>query len=317
VLGTTDFNNDGHLDLTSGTSVLLGDGQGGFGAAFDATVEYSMINFNSLDDAGVAFGDCTSDAIPDRVTASSAYSNWRLYVEPGRGDGTFGDAIRSDGAIFPWLVWGSADFDSDGQLDVITTSFTFDSGGWATASLSRGDGTFYTPGPHDEFGHYQLWFEATDIVIADFNEDGRPDFATVTPWDFTSLESEVTLYLNNFVPPPPPEPGLRIDNVTLTEGNACTQTATFTVTRVGDTAQTATVDFATADGTATAGSDYQSASGTLTFAPGDTRQVSPQRRQRRSRRPSGALSTASSCRSTRAASVPSAPAASLWKTTGN
>src|SRR5262249_43581762 len=31
-----------------------------------------------------------------------------------------------------------------------------------------------------------------------------------------------------------------------------------------------TVDWATADGTATAGSDYQSGSGTLTFAPGET-----------------------------------------------
>jgi hypothetical protein len=42
------------------------------------------------------------------------------------------------------------------------------------------------------------------------------------------------------------------------------------VTRNGDTSQAATVHYATSDGTATAGSDYNSASGDLTFAPGET-----------------------------------------------
>jgi hypothetical protein len=43
---------------------------------------------------------------------------------------------------------------------------------------------------------------------------------------------------------------------------------TITVQRVGDTTPTTTVQFATSDGTATAGSDYTAASGTLTFSPG-------------------------------------------------
>src|ERR1043166_1870383 len=38
----------------------------------------------------------------------------------------------------------------------------------------------------------------------------------------------------------------------------------------GSSSQTITVDYATADGTAVAGSDYTSTSGTLTFAPGET-----------------------------------------------
>jgi hypothetical protein len=46
--------------------------------------------------------------------------------------------------------------------------------------------------------------------------------------------------------------------------------ATFTVTLSATSAQTVTVDWATADGTATAGSDYQSASGTLTVPAGQT-----------------------------------------------
>lgn len=61
------------------------------------------------------------------------------------------------------------------------------------------------------------------------------------------------------------DPGLWISDVTVTEGNVGTTTATFTVTRLGGYTKTVSVAYATADGTATAGSDYQAASGTLTF----------------------------------------------------
>ena len=50
-------------------------------------------------------------------------------------------------------------------------------------------------------------------------------------------------------------------------------TATFTITLSQATTQTVTVHYATADGTAVAGKDYTAASGTLTFAPGQTQQT--------------------------------------------
>jgi hypothetical protein len=57
------------------------------------------------------------------------------------------------------------------------------------------------------------------------------------------------------------------------EGNAGTTQAVFSVTRSSG-AGLATVDFATADGSSTAGSgDYQPAAGTLTFLPGETRKT--------------------------------------------
>jgi hypothetical protein len=68
--------------------------------------------------------------------------------------------------------------------------------------------------------------------------------------------------------------GLVINNVTAAEGNTgATTNATFTVTRSGVTTGTTTVDFANADGTALAGQDYTSVSGTLTFAAGVTTQT--------------------------------------------
>jgi len=65
-------------------------------------------------------------------------------------------------------------------------------------------------------------------------------------------------------------PSMTIADVTVAEGNAGTTTATFTVTLSAASTQTVTVDYATADDTANAGSDYQAATGTLVLSPGAT-----------------------------------------------
>lgn len=67
-----------------------------------------------------------------------------------------------------------------------------------------------------------------------------------------------------------PLPTLSINNVSVVEGNSGTVSAAFTVSLSTASGQSVSVDYATADGTATAGSDYVAASGTLTFAPGQT-----------------------------------------------
>jgi glucose/arabinose dehydrogenase len=67
-------------------------------------------------------------------------------------------------------------------------------------------------------------------------------------------------------------PALSINDVSITEGNAGTVTATFTVSLSMASSVTATVNYATADNTATAGSDYVATSGTLTFTPGQLTQ---------------------------------------------
>jgi hypothetical protein len=65
-------------------------------------------------------------------------------------------------------------------------------------------------------------------------------------------------------------PAISINDVTVTEGNAGTTNATFTVTLSAASTSAVTVKYDTGNGTALAGSDYQAASGTLSFAPGDT-----------------------------------------------
>ena len=72
-------------------------------------------------------------------------------------------------------------------------------------------------------------------------------------------------------------PKLSINSFKINEGNAGegTTTATFTVSLSAASGIATTVNYTTTNGTAMAGSDYISASGTLTFAPGETQKTIP------------------------------------------
>ena len=65
-------------------------------------------------------------------------------------------------------------------------------------------------------------------------------------------------------------PGLLVDDLTLREGDSGTRTAQVTVRLQPANDAPVTVELATADGSAIGGEDYDAASGTLTFAPGET-----------------------------------------------
>jgi outer membrane autotransporter protein len=68
-------------------------------------------------------------------------------------------------------------------------------------------------------------------------------------------------------------PSLSINDTSVTEGNTGAVTATLTVTLSAASGQTVTVNYATANASAVAPTDYLAASGTLTFAPGTTTQT--------------------------------------------
>ncbi|MBD2327491.1 Calx-beta domain-containing protein [Alkalinema sp. FACHB-956] len=90
----------------------------------------------------------------------------------------------------------------------------------------------------------------TDLL--GFTRDSQPDVGAV---EFGSGGS--------------PLPSLRVNDVQVTEGNSGAQNAVFTVTLSGASTQLVKVNYATANNTATAGSDYTSTSGTLSFNPGE------------------------------------------------
>src|SRR5262249_41985581 len=67
-----------------------------------------------------------------------------------------------------------------------------------------------------------------------------------------------------------PVPTLSINDVTVTEGNSGTSSAVFTVSLSAPSGLRVSAAFATANGTAQAGTDYTANNGVVSFPPGTT-----------------------------------------------
>jgi hypothetical protein len=168
-VATADFNNDGNLDLVTANagnntvSVLLGDGQGGFGAASHfAATSYAF-----------AVGDFNNDGNLDLATARSAGVSVRL----GHGDGTFQPPVNT-GLLDAWrLSMAAADFNADGKMDLVVTSGDPIGSGEGRVELLLGDGAggFAASDVYVEVGHPVL-------AVADLNADGMPDVAMADEW---------------------------------------------------------------------------------------------------------------------------------------
>ena len=246
-VATGDFNGDGKPDVVwtdsdmNAVGELLGDGDG----TFQATAQYFGADFNP---GSVTVADLNGDGRPD-LTVANFYAGVSVLL--GNGDGTF--QTRNYRDVASPTAAAVADFDGDGKPDLVTANYFDDSVG---VFLGNGDGSFLSP----QF--YAAGSGPARLVAGDFNGDGRPDLAVA------DSSAGVSVLLNTGDGGPLP-PSLRINDVTVTEGNTGTVAATFAVTLSAAGTETITVAYATDNDTA-AGGDYNSTSGTLTFAPGET-----------------------------------------------
>ena len=113
--------------------------------------------------------------------------------------------------------------------------------------------------------------ETVDVAILD-DEIDEPDEQFVLTLSNASVAlagGGATFTATGTIEDDDEPPGLSITHAALTEGSGG-GVMRFTVNLHPASGHTVTVDYATADGTATAGADYTSVSGTLTFAPGTT-----------------------------------------------
>lgn len=102
-------------------------------------------------------------------------------------------------------------------------------------------------------------------IVGDSNADGAGDFTVILNGVHTSVNGVTAGSAPP--PPPPPPPTVAINDVTVDERAG---TINFTVTRSGTLTSSSSVNFATANGSALAGSDYTALTGTVTFAAGET-----------------------------------------------
>jgi hypothetical protein len=93
--------------------------------------------------------------------------------------------------------------------------------------------------------------------------NGEMEISSDSKWLFLATPDGVVMF--GLTDPPT----LSVDDVTVVEGNTGTKTVTFTVTLSAAATDVVTVDYATANGSAQAGSDYDAASQSLTFNIGD------------------------------------------------
>jgi hypothetical protein len=167
-----DFNGDGRQDLavlsrtappvvvSTGVSVLLNNGQGGFAPP----ASYSVPSAASL-----AVGDFHSDDRPDLVVTTTGGA---VLLLPNKRDGTFGPATTLTTVNGVVLDLAVADFTGDGKQDLAVSwvSSTNSNNGAVEVLLGHGDGTFAPPVSYAVAG-------PGDLAVADFTGDGRQDIA--------------------------------------------------------------------------------------------------------------------------------------------
>jgi hypothetical protein len=167
-----DFNGDGILDLAVAHGVAAGFVSIQLGAG-DGTFPTSSIYYTDAAPVSVAVGDFNGDGKLDLATAN--FSSNDLSVLLGNGDGTFQSSVNYLTSSLPSNPTAVAvgDLNGDGKLDLVVANSSNGSSNNGTLSffVGRGNGVFL---PHMD---YTDVVSPNGVALADFNGDGRLDFA--------------------------------------------------------------------------------------------------------------------------------------------
>jgi hypothetical protein len=254
-----DFNGDGNADVVSGRHVLLSNGDGTFRESSDVGFDAYFWTAADLDgDGNLDLAGTTFDSETGGIDVS---------ILLGRGDGTFRPPqfFGAVGAGWNLQALSAADVSGDGVLDLVTIVSGGPDGN-VTALLGSGDGSFGRPIA------IALDHDPSALVVADVNADGLPDVAVTS--SYSSMPGSVTgtlsVLLNDGVWPPDDPPLVRISDTAITESNSAFLNVALTVTLSHSANVDVTIHYATADITATSGSDYTAASGDIVIPAGQT-----------------------------------------------
>ncbi|BAG01555.1 Calx-beta domain-containing protein [Microcystis aeruginosa] len=219
-----------------------------FGIAEGAFLNGGVFDFVVTGDEGFLKGA--------KLAANLALKNGDIQIPLGSIQGSKWNDANANGiwdtgekALAGWTIY--IDSVANGKLDP-----------WELSTVTNADGqyTFSNLGP----GEY---------AIREVNQTGWIQTFPTTPYALNLKAGEKLTGINfgNYFQLP--TINLSPSNQTVVEGLTTPQNASYTVTLSQASNQTVSVNYATSNGTATAGADYTATTGTLTFAPGVTTQV--------------------------------------------
>ncbi|HET6178783.1 MAG TPA: VCBS repeat-containing protein [Candidatus Sulfotelmatobacter sp.] len=158
-----DFNKDGKLDITTGTQVLLGNGNGTFQAP------RTVVNGG----CDVAVGDFNNDGFPDLVTATSVKrgtAGARVFLGDGSGNFTTSTVYNTGASVgTQGPAFAIDNFNGDANQDI------------AVLNLGNNDVTILIGKANGTFTIGKTFAAATGgILSGDFNGDHKTDLAVRT-----------------------------------------------------------------------------------------------------------------------------------------
>ncbi|HEX8217569.1 MAG TPA: Calx-beta domain-containing protein, partial [Allosphingosinicella sp.] len=151
--------------------------------------------------------------------------------------GDAGDDNLQGGALADTLTGGAGNDTLDGGTEIDTAIFSGKIGEYEIVSLNGG----------------------IQVRHMKANGDGTDFLTSIEKLQFDDLTTNGSF--------------LTVSDAAIVEGDAGTKKMVFTVSLIGGANAPVSVSYATSNGTATAGSDYSAASGTLVFAVGETSKI--------------------------------------------
>jgi hypothetical protein len=273
-LAVADYNGDGNADVAAANggpvAILLGDGAGGFA---DPVVYVTPGPVSRA----IVSADFNSDARPDLAVANQGGSVVPTSnPPPGNVSVLFNKCSAAPPSIPTLSVGDVAVTEGDSGTTNATFNVTLSAASNKTVAVS-----FYTAAQDAQkdvdyksvsgrlsFAPGVTSQTITVPVVGDTLDEFDEHFLVILahPLNAQAGKGQGRGTILDDDPPP----SASINDVALDEGNAGTKQATFTVSLSAPSGKPISISFATADGSANAGTDYQTTTGTLTFSPGQT-----------------------------------------------